>query len=291
MAHLKDLKLRISSVKSTQKITKAMKMVSAAKLRRARERAEANRLYTRKINEIVRIAANGVDNAQAIALLHNQREIKRNLFIVLSSDRGLCGALNSSIVRMVKHKTAEAVAKGQHVRILCIGKKAFVQLSYLKDVEVKLHDKPVYGKKISIDSLNAFVMRLIMDYNQEVFDNCHVFYNRFNSAVSYSNSCAQLIPVLTDEDSHIPSEDGGYEFEPEAIKMLGFLIERSILMNLFAIVLEAVASEHGARMTAMENATSNAVEMVKDLTILYNRKRQAAITKELIEIISGAEAV
>lgn len=289
MAHLKDLKLRIRSVKSTQKITKAMKMVSASKLKRARDAVEVSRPYTQKLNDMTRIVANNMDNPQNLALLYRETPAKTKLFVVLSSDRGLCGALNSSIVRMVKRAVAESHQNGEQVQILCIGKKAYSQLSIIKDFNVKLYDQQIYSKKMTAESVHSLTHKLIGDYLQGSFDACIIFYNRFNSAVSYTNSKLQLIPLYSEQDFVGNKEQ--YDFEPVIEEMIPKLIDRNIIANLYSALLENIASEHGARMTAMENATTNAGEMIKDLSILYNRKRQAAITKELIEIISGAEAV
>lgn len=291
MANLKNLKLRIRSVKSTQKITKAMKMVSASKLRRAREAIEANRPYTEKMNEITKIVASNVDNAQSVSLFYGRANVQKLLFIVVTSDRGLCGGLNSSVVRMVKKRISEAKTQKQYVKILCIGKKGFEQLHSLKDVQVKMVDNFTYSKKLDSAPLRKLANDLMIEFSKEAFDTCSVFYNKFVSAVTQNVSYKQILPLFTQDDVVEQNSNNQFEFEPEAKKMIADLVGRNMTANLLSIVLENIASEHGARMTAMENASNNAGSMIKDLNILYNRTRQSAITTELIEIISGAEAI
>jgi F-type H+-transporting ATPase subunit gamma len=291
MANLKDLKLRIRSVKSTQKITKAMKMVSASKLRRAKEAIESNRPYTKKLNEITKIIATHVDNPKSLPLFYNQREIKNELFIVVTSDRGLCGALNGSVVKLVKRKIAESKNQGRNIRVLCIGKKGYEHLSVLKNIDIKFVKDFVYSKQIKSAPLRKLANDLIIEYNNGGFDRCEIFFNQFISAVSQTVSCKQILPLFTEEDLLEPDTNNQFEFEPDVMKMVPDLVGRNLTANLLSMVLENIASEHGARMTAMENASNNAGEMIKDLNILYNRKRQAAITTELIEIIAGAEAI
>ena len=290
MANLKDLKLRIRSVKSTQKITKAMKMVSASKLRRAREAIEANRPYAKQMAEITQIVASNTASAKAIPFFYGKEEVKTALFIVITSDRGLCGALNSSVVRMVKRKIVEAKRQNLKVQVLCMGKKGYAQLLAIKDIELKMVDNFAYGKNIEVAPLRNLAKDLIEEYSKSSFDLCYVFYNKFISAVAQVTSSEQIIPLFKQEQA-MQEEEAQFEFEPEAAKMVDNLVERNITINLFSMLLENIASEHGARMTAMENASNNAGSMIKDLTVLYNRTRQAAITTELIEIISGAEAI
>jgi F-type H+-transporting ATPase subunit gamma len=291
MANLKNLKLRIRSVKSTQKITKAMKMVSASKLRRAREAIEANRPYTEKMNEITKIVASNVDNARSVPLFYGRANLQKLLFVVVTSDRGLCGGLNSSVVRMVKKRIAEAKTQKQYVKILCVGKKGFEQLHSLKDVEVKMVDNFTYSKKLDSSHLRKLANDLMIEFSKEAFDTCSVFYNKFISPVTQIVSYKQILPLFTHDDVVEQNSNNQFEFEPEAKKMIADLVGRNMTANLLSIVLENIASEHGARMTAMENASNNAGSMIKDLNILYNRTRQSAITTELIEIISGAEAI
>ncbi len=291
MANLKNLKLRIRSVKSTQKITKAMKMVSASKLRRARDAIEANRPYTEKMNEITKIVASNVDNAKSVPLFYGRANVQKLLFVVVTSDRGLCGGLNSSVVRMVKKRIAESKTQKQYVKILCIGKKGFEQLHSLKDVEVKMVDNFTYSKKLDSAPLRKLANDLMIEFSKEAFDTCCVFYNKFVSAVTQNVSYKQILPLFTQDDVVEQNSNNQFEFEPEAKKMIADLVGRNMTANLLSIVLENIASEHGARMTAMENASNNAGSMIKDLNILYNRTRQSAITTELIEIISGAEAI
>ena len=291
MANLKNLKLRIRSVKSTQKITKAMKMVSASKLRKAREAIESNRPYTEKMNEITKIVASNVDNANSIPLFYGRGNVHKLLFIVVTSDRGLCGGLNSSVVRLVKKRIAEAKNQNHSVNILCIGKKGYEQLHLLKNVEVKMVENFTYGKKLDSAPLHKLSDSLMIEFSKETFDACYIFFNEFVSAVTQNVSYKQLLPLFAQDDIVVQDSNNQFEFEPEAQKMITDLVGRNMAANLLSIVLENIASEHGARMTAMENASNNAGAMIKDLNILYNRTRQSAITTELIEIISGAEAI
>lgn len=291
MANLKNLKLRIKSVKSTQKITKAMKMVSASKLRKAREAIEANRPYTEKMNEITKIVASNVDNSHSVPLFYGKEEINKLLFIVVTSDRGLCGGLNSAVIRMVKKRIAEAKNKNHSVSILCIGKKGYEQLHLLKNIEVKMVENFSYSKKLDSTSLRKLSDFLMIEFSKENFDACFIFFNEVVSAVTQNVSYKQLLPLFTQNDVVEQNTNNQFEFEPEAKKMVADLVGRNMAANLLSIVLENIASEHGARMTAMENASNNAGAMIKDLNILYNRTRQSAITTELIEIISGAEAI
>ncbi len=291
MASLDDLKKRIASVKSTQKITKAMKMVAAAKLRRAQESAEKGRPYSEKMNNIILNLSNGIsDKENAPKLLSGSGNDKVHLCVVMTSDRGLCGGFNSNIIKKAKNYFAKLSKEGKDLKIVTVGSKGNDQL------------KRVYGDKIIAhisfkESKNANyfdaekVGKMVMEsFEKEEFDVCTIFYNLFKNVVTQIPQEQQIIPLKTSEVEENSSEDN-YEFEPDEDEILSNLLPKNISTQIFKAMLENSASEQGSRMSAMDNATRNAGEMVDKLTIEYNRSRQAAITKELIEIISGAESL
>ena len=291
MASLDDLKKRIASVKSTQKITKAMKMVAAAKLRRAQESAEKGRPYSEKMNNIILNLSNGIsDKENAPKLLSGSGNDKVHLCVVMTSDRGLCGGFNSNIIKKAKSYFAKLSKEGKDLKIVTVGSKGNDQL------------KRVYGDKIIAhisfkESKNANyfdaekVGKMVMEsFEKEEFDVCTIFYNLFKNVVTQIPQEQQIIPLKTSEVEENSSEDN-YEFEPDEDEILSNLLPKNISTQIFKAMLENSASEQGSRMSAMDNATRNAGEMVDKLTIEYNRSRQAAITKELIEIISGAESL
>ena len=291
MASLDDLKKRIASVKSTQKITKAMKMVAAAKLRRAQESAEKGRPYSEKMNNIILNLSNGIsDKENAPKLLSGSGNDKVHLCVVMTSDRGLCGGFNSNIIKKAKNYFAKLSKEEKDLKIVTVGSKGNDQL------------KRVYGDKIIAhisfkESKNANyfdaekVGKMVMEsFEKEEFDVCTIFYNLFKNVVTQIPQEQQIIPLKTSEVEENSSEDN-YEFEPDEDEILSNLLPKNISTQIFKAMLENSASEQGSRMSAMDNATRNAGEMVDKLTIEYNRSRQAAITKELIEIISGAESL
>jgi len=291
MASLDDLKKRIASVKSTQKITKAMKMVAAAKLRRAQESAERGRPYSEKMNNIILNLSNGIsDKKNAPKLLSGTGENKVHLCVVMTSDRGLCGGFNSNIIKKAKSYFSKILNEGKQLKIITVGSKGNDQL------------KRVYGDKIienisfkESKNANYFdadkVGRIIIEkFEAGEFDICTIFYNQFKNVITQIPQEQQIIPLKTSEKDENSSEDN-YEFEPEEDEILSNLLPKNISTQIFKAMLENSASEQGSRMSAMDNATRNAGEMVDKLTIQYNRSRQAAITKELIEIISGAESL
>jgi len=291
MASLDDLKKRISSVKSTQKITKAMKMVAAAKLKRAQENAEKGRPYSEKMNNIILNLSNGIsDKESAPKLLSGTGNEHIHLCVVMTSDRGLCGGFNSNIIKKAKNYFDKVVSNGKELKIITVGSKGNDQL------------KRVYGDKIienisfkNSKNANFFdadkVGKLIISkFEKEEFDICTIFYNQFKNVITQIPQSQQIIPLNAKNDKLNKNEDS-YEFEPEEDEILGNLLPKNISTQIFKAMLENSASEQGARMSAMDNATRNAGEMVDKLTIEYNRSRQAAITKELIEIISGAESL
>ena len=290
MASLDDLKKRIASVKSTQKITKAMKMVAAAKLRRAQESAERGRPYSEKMNNIILNLSNGIsDKENAPKLLSGTGENKVHLCVVMTSDRGLCGGFNSNIIKKAKIYFSKILNEGKQLKIITVGSKGNDQL------------KRVYGDKIienisfkESKNANYFdadkVGKMIIEkFEAGEFDICTIFYNQFKNVITQLPQAQQIIPLNNEEDEN--NSDESYEFEPDEDEILSNLLPKNISTQIFKAMLENSASEQGSRMSAMDNATRNAGEMVDKLTIEYNRSRQAAITKELIEIISGAESL
>jgi len=291
MASLDDLKKRISSVKSTQKITKAMKMVAAAKLRRAQESAEKGRPYSEKMNNIILNLSGGIsDKENAPKLLAGTGENKIHLCVVMTADRGLCGGFNSNIIKKAKAYFQKLDKDGKTLKIITVGSKGYDQLKRI------YKDKII--EKISFkDSKNANyfdadkVGKIIIEkFENKEFDVCTIFYNQFKNVITQIPQEQQIIPLKTNEKES-KSLDDNYEFEPDEDEILGNLLPKNISTQIFKAMLENSASEQGSRMSAMDNATRNAGEMVEKLTIEYNRSRQAAITKELIEIISGAESL
>ncbi len=289
MPNLKDLKNRIESVKSTRKITKAMQMVAAAKLRRAQECAEAGRPYAERMNAVVNNLANGINlNDDSPKLLTGRANTKTYLLIVATSERGLCGGFNSSIVKMAKSKISDLLASGNIVKIYTIGKKGREQLSRDFGNYFVNHFDLSEIKSLTYDAAFNISKDVLSGFNNEEFDSVLLFYSRFQSVLVQNPTEIRLIPTtVTSSD---PSE-ASYDYEPEQVEILEELLPQAITTQIFTALLENAASEQGARMSAMDNATRNAGDMIDKLTIKYNRSRQAAITNELIEIISGAEAL
>jgi F-type H+-transporting ATPase subunit gamma len=290
MPSLKDLKVRINSVKSTQKITSAMKMVAAAKLRRAQEAAEAARPYAERMERMLgSLAASMAGRDGGPALLAGSGRDGVQLIVVMTSDRGLCGGFNSSIVRAARRKTRELRDQGKQVKLFCVGRKGRDQLRRdLGDLIIG-HLEEVGRPKLAFPAADQIGVRLVQLFEQGEFDVCHLVYNKFKSAMTQIVTFQQLIPFAVPEG--LTPGDLSYEYEPDESKILEALLPRNLGVQIFRSLLENAASEQGARMTAMDSATRNAGEMINKLTIFYNRTRQAYITKELIEIISGAEAV
>ena len=291
MASLDDLKKRIASVKSTQKITKAMKMVAAAKLKRAQDSAEKGRPYSEKMNNIILNLSEGIsDKENAPKLLSGTGKDQIHLCVVMTSDRGLCGGFNSNIIKKAKSYFSRLSSEGKELKIITVGSKGNDQL------------KRVFGDKIienisfkNSKNANFFdaekVSKIISEkFQKEEFDICTIFFNQFKNVITQIPQAQQIIPLKTDIDDKEKLKDN-YEFEPDEDEILTNLLPKNISTQIFKAMLENSASEQGARMSAMDNATRNAGEMVDKLTIEYNRSRQAAITKELIEIISGAESL
>jgi F-type H+-transporting ATPase subunit gamma len=291
MASLDDLRKRIVSVKSTQKITKAMKMVAAAKLRKAQESAERGRPYSEKMQNIILNLTKSIsDPANAPKLLVGSGKEQIHLCVVMTSDKGLCGGFNSNICRLAKNYFLKVLKEEKTLKIITIGSKGHDQLKreYGKFIIEKLSFKD--RKKISFNEADE-VGKIILDlFEKNEFDKCVLFYNNFKNVITQIPQAQQIIPAEKKENSEMKSETF-YEFEPDEDEILNDLLPKNISTQVFKAFLENSASEQGSRMTAMDNATRNAGDLVKSLTIVYNRSRQAAITKELIEIISGAESL
>ena len=297
MPSLKDLKNRISTVKSTQKITKAMKMVAASKLRRAQEAAEAARPYAERMERVLGgLAANVGTQAGAPVLLAGTGKDDVHLVVVATSERGLCGGFNTNIVKAARIKIESLLETGKTVKILCIGKKGLGMLRRdFKSLIIDTYDMS-HAKRLGFGDVTPISERVLSMFENGEFDVCSLFYARFQSALVQIVTDQQLIPAAIDvaegEEAAGPDLKGAvYEYEPDEKEILKELLPRNVSVQIFRALLENAASEQGARMTAMDNATRNAGDMIDKLTLTYNRSRQAAITKELIEIISGAEAL
>jgi F-type H+-transporting ATPase subunit gamma len=293
MPSLKDLKVRINSVKSTQKITSAMKMVAAAKLRRAQEAAEAARPYAERMEKVLSsLAASVAGRDGAPALLAGTGRDQVHLIVVMTSDRGLCGAFNSSIVRQARRLARELKREGKTLKIMCVGRKARDQMRREFPQEIVATFEAVGKPKLNFEAADKIAARIRHMFDHGEFDVCTIVYNKFKSAITQIVTQQQLIPFAVGAaNENADPELASYEYEPEEDAILAELLPRNIGMQVFRALLENAASEEGARMSAMDSATRNAGDMINRLTITYNRSRQAYITKELIEIISGAEAL
>ncbi len=298
MLNLKDLKIRINSVKSTQKITSAMKMVAAAKLRRAQENAIASRAYAQKMERMVESLAESMkDIAGASPLLAGTGADKTHLIVPCTADRGLCGGFNGSIVRETHAFARELEAAGKTVRLLCIGRKGLDALNRDMAEAIVGEVTGIGRKSVTFEEATAVGNRLVTMFKEGQFDVCTLVFNRFRSAMVQIPTRQRLIPFATPAtgDAAEGLEESGlkaqFVFEPEEDDILNVLLPRNIETQIFQALRESSASEQGARMTAMDSATRNAGDMIDKLTLTYNRTRQAFITKELIEIISGAEAL
>ena len=288
MASLKDLRNRIASVKATQKITKAMQMVAAAKLRRAQTAAEAARPYAERMEMVLASVARGATQGGPRLLAGSGRD-DTHLLVVCTAERGLCGAFNSSIARLARDKANALLAQGKTVKIICVGKKGYDQLRRLfeKNIIELIDLRSV--RQLRFENADAIGKKIIALFEAGEFDVCTLFFSRFRSVIVQIPTALQLIPAV------IPAGEASaaavYEYEPDEDEILNALLPRNISVQVFRALLENAASEQGARMSSMDSATRNAGEMIKKQTITYNRTRQAMITKELIEIISGAEAL
>ncbi len=291
MASLDDLKKRISSVKSTQKITKAMKMVAAAKLKRAQESAEKGRPYSQKMNNVILNLSSGIsDKDNAPKLLSGTGKEQIHLCVVMTSDRGLCGGFNANIIKKAKSYFLKIVSEGKELKIITVGSKGNDQLKRTFGDKIIENISFKNSKNASYFDAEKVGKSIIEKFEKEEFDICTIFYNQFKNVITQIPQSQQIIPLNVENDNQNNVVDS-YEFEPDEDEILSNLLPKNISTQIFKAMLENSASEQGARMSAMDNATRNAGEMVDKLTIEYNRSRQAAITKELIEIISGAESL
>lgn len=295
MASLKDLRNRIASVKATQKITKAMQMVAAAKLRRAQEAAEAARPYSERMATVLANISAAVDGADAPPLMTGTGKDDVHLLVVATAERGLCGGFNSQIARLAREHTRKLLAEGKTVKIITVGKKGYdiLRRDYANLIIERIELRDV--KQVGFANADQIARKVIQLFNQGEFDVATLFYSQFKSVISQIPTAQQIIPssmpLGVDAEPELAGGNAVYEYEPEAGEILGDLIPRNISVQIFRALLENAAGEMGAKMTAMDNATRNAGDMINKLSITYNRQRQAQITKELIEIISGAEAL
>jgi F-type H+-transporting ATPase subunit gamma len=294
MPSLKDLRNRIASVKATQKITKAMQMVAAAKLRRAQEAAEAARPYSERMGAVLANITQAIGGGgEAPALMTGTGKDDVHLLVVCTAERGLCGGFNSQIARFARDHIRKLLANGKKVKIICVGKKGFdiLRRDYAELIIERVDLREV--KTLGFVNADAIAKKVIQLFNEGGFDICTLFYSQFKSVISQVPTAQQIIPAGV-ASAAAETTDGGnavYEYEPEPGEILSDLIPRNISVQVFRALLENAAGEMGAKMSAMDNATRNAGDMINKLSITYNRQRQAQITKELIEIISGAEAL
>jgi len=292
MPSLDDLKKRIKSVKSTQKITKAMKMVAAAKLKRAQENAEKGRPFSEKMNNVILNLSNSVsDKNNASKFLVGTGKNDVHLCVVITADRGLCGGFNTNICRKAKNYFEKILKERKTLKIFTVGSKGYEQLKrvYGSYIIAKINFKGY--KKITYKEAEQIGEKIIKLFSESQFDTCKIFYNKFKNVITQIPQEQQIIPIENQKKKEEKTSDNFYEFEPEENEILNDLLPRNISTQIFRAFLENAASEQGSRMTAMDSATRNAGDLVDKLTITYNRSRQAAITKELIEIISGAESL
>ncbi|MBT5156589.1 MAG: F0F1 ATP synthase subunit gamma [Rhodobiaceae bacterium] len=296
MASLKELRNRIASVQATQKITRAMQMVAASKLRRAQEAAEAARPYADRMGSVLaNLAAGLTDTTSAPRLLAGTGSDQRHLLIVATAERGLCGGFNSSISRLARADAKRLMAEGKQVQILCVGRKGHDALK--RSFENELLAPITYQglKSIGFEQAQQVADQVLADFEADKFDICTLYFSRFENVISQIPTGLQIIPATIEtsqaDDLAGDLQGAAYDYEPEENEILDALLPRNISVQILRALLENAASEQGARMSAMDNATRNAGEMIDSLSITYNRSRQAQITKELIEIISGAEAL
>ncbi len=291
MASLKDMRVRIAATKATQKITKAMQMVAASKLRRAQVAAEAARPYAERMSKVLgSIAAAVAGSDSAPRLLAGTGNDKVHLLVVCTAERGLCGPFNSSIVRLARERINSLVGQGKEVKILCVGRKGQDQLRrvYGKLITETIELRGI--KQIGFEQAEMVAKKIVTLFDAVEFDVCTLFFSRFKSVIAQIPTAQQIIPPVF-EAAKDAGPAAAYEYEPDEEDILAELLPRNLSVQVFRALLENAASEQGARMSAMDNATRNAGEMIRKQTLTYNRTRQAMITKELIEIISGAEAL
>jgi F-type H+-transporting ATPase subunit gamma len=291
MPSLKDMRVRIAATKATQKITKAMQMVAASKLRRAQASAEAARPYAQQMTKVLgNIAAAVGDLGAAPRLLVGTGSERVHLLLVCTAERGLCGPFNSAIVRLARERANALMAEGKEVKFFCVGRKGYEQLRRLYEKQIIEHIELRAVRTLAFEHAENVGEKIVRLYEQGAFDVCTLFFSRFRSVIAQIPTAQQIIPPMFEGDA---GNDNGvvYEYEPDEDEILAELLPRNISVQIFRALLENAASFYGAQMSAMDNATRNAGEMIRKQTLTYNRTRQAMITKELIEIISGAEAV
>ena len=292
MPNLKDLKTRINSVSSTQKITSAMKMVAAAKLRRAQEAAESGRPYAARMRSVIASLAAKADKASASPLLVGREVVKTHLLVIISADKGLCGGFNGSVARLARQQMMRLQGEGKKVQVYVVGRKAADNLGSEIADKTFARIEGVQGGVIQYASAADISAKIIAGFEEGSFDSVSMIYNQFVNAITQKVTHSSLIPAEVDaSDDASDAQASFYDYEPEEAEILGALLPQNLSTQIFSALLESSAAELAARMTAMDNATRNAGDMIDRLTLVYNRTRQANITKELIEIISGAEAL
>jgi F-type H+-transporting ATPase subunit gamma len=292
MPSLKDLRNRIASTKATQKITRAMQMVASSKLRRARAAAEAARPYADRMDKVLgNIAASVADSDSAPRLLRGTGSDNVHLLLVCTAERGLCGAFNTAIVRLARERAIALTNEGKEVKFFCVGRKGYDQLkrTYEKQIVELVDLRSV--RTLSFEKAEMIAEKIVALFDKFGFDVCTLFYSRFRSVIAQIPTAQRIIPPVFESNATAALEGAAYDFEPEAEDILHDLLPRNVAVQIFRALLENAASFYGAQMSAMDNATRNAGDMIRRQTLTYNRTRQAMITKELIEIISGAEAL
>ena len=292
MPSLKDLRNRIASTKATQKITRAMQMVASSKLRRARAAAEAARPYANAMDKVLgNIAASVAGSESAPRLLRGTGSDRVHLLLVCTAERGLCGAFNTAIVRLVRERAAALITEGKEIKIFCVGRKGYDQLKrqYEKQIVEMVDLRSV--RSLQFENAEAIAEKVIALFDKGGFDVCTLFYSRFRSVIAQVPTAQRIVPPVFEANATAALDGAVYEFEPDAEDILHELLPRNVAVQIFRALLENAASFYGAQMSAMDNATRNAGDMIRRQTLTYNRTRQAMITKELIEIISGAEAL
>jgi F-type H+-transporting ATPase subunit gamma len=292
MASLKDMRVRIASTKATQKITKAMQMVAASKLRRAQTAAEAARPYAQKMDAVIsNIAAAAAGSPGAPALLAGTGRDQVHLLLVCTGERGLSGAFNSAIVRLARERALSLMNQGKEVKFFCVGRKGYEQLRRTFEKQIVEHMDLRSVRQLGFVNAEDIAKKVLVRFEAGEFDVCTLFYSQFKSVIAQIPTAQQIIPLVVEGEGGNGSAASAYEYEPEEDEILTRLLPRNLAVQVFRALLENNASFYGAQMSAMDNATRNAGEMIRKQTLVYNRTRQAQITKELIEIISGAEAV
>ena len=292
MPSLKDLRNRIAATKATQKITKAMQMVAASKLRRAQAAAEAARPYAEHMTKVLgNIAAAVGDLGSAPPLLRGTGSDRVHLFVVCTAERGLCGPFNTAIVRLARERANTLIAQGKDVKFFCVGRKGYEQLRRLYERQIIEHVELRAVRTLTFEHAENIGDQIVRLYQQGAFDVCTLFFSRFKSVIAQIPTAQQLIPPVFEGNGGNDTGGAAYEYEPDEDEILAELLPRNVSVQIFRALLENAASFYGAQMSAMDNATRNAGDMIRKQTLRYNRTRQAMITKELIEIISGAEAL